>query len=301
MNKICIYNDEIYNSVYHTQGSFFSNLSKVDPHKLTSDLLNETKAFNQADCLARYVKLNNKRVLEIGSGIGVNHIVWTKKYCIEGYGIEPDADGFESSYKISRALADLNDLDKERIIDATGEEIPFEKNIFDIVYSTNVLEHVQNPGKVFDEAFRVLKNGGTMQIVYPNYWSYFDGHYALFHPPIYFKSFFPWYVKNVWRRDPAFSKTLRTELNVSWTKRQLRRLERKYDFDVISYGEDIFKERMDKLNFGSWAGLTKIMKILKIADRLKVNKVLSVFFLFLRGWNPIILTLRKTGDIKNIK
>jgi hypothetical protein len=58
---------------------------------------------------------------------------------------------------------------------------------------------------------------------------------------------------------------------------------------------------MDKLNFGSWAGLTKIMKILKIADRLKVNKVLSVFFLFLRGWNPIILTLRKTGDIKNIK
>lgn len=296
MNKICSYDDVIYNSVYQTQGTFFGRLSRLDPHKLTRDLLNEIKAIKQAEILEGYVSLSGKKLLEVGSGLGVNHVVWTKKYAIDGYGIEPDADGFESSFEISRALLRLNNLDRDRIVAAAGEFIPFKDNTFDIVYSTNVLEHVQNPAKVLNEGLRVLKKKGVLQVIYPNYMSYFDGHYAVFHPPLLFETFFPLYIAHVWRREPDFAKTLRTELNVLWTKKQLRYLKKKYKFEVISLGEDVFKERMAHLNFESWAGLTKIMKILKFTDRLKINSLLSGLVSFLMGWNPIILTLRKTSD-----
>ena len=190
-NQYCNIIQSILQRVYETQGLYFHELSNIDAYKIAEDLVNPNKALIQADLLEKYVQLEGKKLLEIGSGLGVNHIVWTKKYGINGYGIEPDALGFESSYKISKELIEFNGLNPEKIIDAVGESIPFDNDSFDIVYSTNVLEHVQNPGKVIDEGIRVLKPGGTMQIVYPNYHSYFDGHYALFHPPPYFQKFFP--------------------------------------------------------------------------------------------------------------
>ena len=41
-----------------------------------------------------------------------------------------------------------------------GTKIPFQKNTFDIVYSVDVIEHVQNDLKFVQENYRVLKNNG---------------------------------------------------------------------------------------------------------------------------------------------
>ena len=287
----------ILQRVYETQGLYFHDISHIDVYKIAEDLINPNKALKQADLLEKYVQLQGKKLLEIGSGLGVNHIVWTNKYGIDGYGIEPDAPGFESSYKISKELIEFNGLNSAKIIDTVGESIPFDNDSFDIVYSTNVLEHVQDPGKVIDEGIRVLKPGGTMQIVYPNYHSYLDGHYAVFHPPLFFKGFFPWYVKHIWRRDPEFANTLRTELNVCWTKKQLRDLQTKYQIKVLSLGKDIFLERMQTLDFEAWGGLTKVKKTLNLINNIGLISIAAKVILSLKGWNPIILTLRKLPDV----
>ena len=284
---------EIYSMVLNTYGTYYETISKIDKNKLTNDVLNPNRSLDQAKILINFIPLENKKVLEIGSGFGMNLVVWTKKYNIDGYGIEPDSEGFQASYKISKRLLKLNNLDENKIINATGEKIPFPDNEFDIIYSLNVLEHVQAPAKVLTEAIRVLKPGGIMQFVYPNHHSYFEGHYAVFHPPIFSKWFLPWYIKWIVRRSPEYAGTIRTELNVNWTKKFLNDLKNIYNFEIITLGEDIFIDRLNNFNYSNYAGLHKLGPIMKIIKALKINKLLTGIILSFKSWTPIVLTLRK--------
>jgi len=258
-----------YNLVIKSLEDFpFKNVYDFDPVRVAKETLAPQKGLNQANILLKYTELQNKKVLEIGSGWGINFIVWTKKYNINGYGLEPDSPGFESSFKISRKLAQYNNIDENRIIDAMGENIPFINDTFDVVFSTNVLEHVNDPVQVLSEAIRVLKPGGILQIIYPNYHSYFDGHYNIIHPPIISNKFFQWYVKTFFARDPAFAKTLRTELNVKWTEENIAKLKRTYDFEILSFGKEVFLKRMENLNLDTTGNLIKIKSFLRIMKRM---------------------------------
>ncbi len=284
---------DIIRRVAESQGKYFAPFNHVDPFLMARDALNPEKPFANAANFVRFAPLDNKKVIEIGSGYSVNHIVWAKHFHIDGYCLEPDGEGFDSSHKIARELMEINGLDPNRVIDAAGENIPFEDDAFDVVYSTNALEHVRRPADVLSESLRVLKPGGLMQFVYPNYHSLYDGHYKTFHPPVLFRRFFPWWVEHVLRRDPAFAWTLRTELNVRWTNDALETLGRRRRFHVLSRGEEVFHDRMATLNFGAWGGLTKVKDALRAATKLKVNRVLGRLFIQLGMWTPIILTIRK--------
>jgi SAM-dependent methyltransferase len=61
-------------------------------------------------------------------------------------------------------------LDEGRIANADG--IPYESNRFDVVFSDNVLEHLEEPLSVFREVARVLKPGGVFLFKTPNKWHY---------------------------------------------------------------------------------------------------------------------------------
>lgn len=61
-------------------------------------------------------------------------------------------------------------LDEGRI--ANADEIPYESDRFDIVFSDNVLEHLDQPLKVIREVARVLKPGGVFLFKTPNKWHY---------------------------------------------------------------------------------------------------------------------------------
>jgi SAM-dependent methyltransferase len=97
-------------------------------------------------------------LLEIGAGTG-----WQSKALGEaGYRVE--AIDLPATYDISNHA-----LRREwPIRDYDGAHIPFPEGSFDIVYSSNVLEHVEDLSTLTAEMERVLRPGGIALHVLPN-------------------------------------------------------------------------------------------------------------------------------------
>lgn len=57
-------------------------------------------------------------------------------------------------------------------------KLPYESNSFDVVYSKSVIEHMHDPLSFVSESFRVLKPGGVLLVLTPdweaNYRTFFD-------------------------------------------------------------------------------------------------------------------------------
>lgn len=275
------------------QGRYFEPLMHVDPLRFATDMLDPRRAHDQAAVLTAYAPLAGKKVLEIGSGGGVTHIVWRKAYGVDGWGVEPEGEGFGDTASIARDLIGANGLETARILNATGEALPFPDESFDIVYSTNVLEHTNDPAQVLREAVRVLKPGGTLQIVCPNYFSYFDGHYAAFHPPIFSNAFFRWWIEWVWRRDPAFAATIRTEINPPWVRRQLAEIGKTMPLHIQTLGQDKFRERMRTADVPGMRGLSVIARVVTLARKFGLSALAAEAMIILQGWTPLIVTVRR--------
>ena len=275
------------------QGRYFEPLMHVDPLRFATDMLDPRRALDQASVLTAYVQLPGKKLLEIGSGAGVTHVVWTRAFGVDGWGVEPEGEGFSDTAEIARDLIHANGLDPARILNATGENLPFPDGSFDIVYSANVLEHTNDPARVLQEAVRVLKPGGTLQIVCPNYLSYFDGHYAAFHPPVFSNAFFRWWIKWVWRRDPAFAGTIRTEINPPWVRRQLAHIGRTIPLRVHTLGQEKFQERMRSADVPGMRGLSAVARLVSLARRLGLSAAAAKLAIALQGWTPLIITVTR--------
>lgn len=289
----CTITEEAFTRVKDSQGAYFEPLQGLDPNQFAADTLNPARAQEAASVLQRVTPLQGKRVLEIGAGCGVMHIVWSKKFGIDGHAVEPEGEGFGESAAIARDLVSANGLEPKRIVGATGESLPFDDDHFDIVYSSNVLEHTADPKQVLREAVRVVKPGGIVQLVCPNYLSYFDGHYAAFHPPILSNWFFCWWMKTVYGKDPAFAATIRTELNPVWARREVVLLSETTPIDLLGLGQDVFRDRMSDVDVGRWMALGKVGRIVRFAAALKLNRLAAEIAILLQGWTPLILTLRK--------
>ncbi len=86
-------------------------------------------------------------VLDVGCGIStVLHYVTGIRL-----GIDPLADEYLKLYKYPDGIQAMKGF---------GEDIPFVDEYFDVVFCSNALDHTTDPGKVVEEIFRALKNGG---------------------------------------------------------------------------------------------------------------------------------------------
>jgi len=63
-----------------------------------------------------------------------------------------------------------------RTVLGSGTALPFPDDCFDVVYSSNVLEHVAQPWVMADEMVRVARPGGTVICSYTLWWGPWGGH-----------------------------------------------------------------------------------------------------------------------------
>lgn len=285
---------EIYEEVRKSYGNYFSGISGISPEKLTADALSLEKPDEQVELLKKfYPSIEGAKLLEVGSGFGNFLLIARGKYKIDAYGVEPSSDGFGESDSIAKSVLLSNGFNSDIIVSGKGEALPFADNSFDICYSTNVLEHVDDPQKVITEMVRVTKPGGIIQIVVPNYGSFFEGHYAMFYLPYQPKWLWKLWLSFVSRRDTAFVDMLHTNLNYFSIKRMVTPLVHNDKVEILSWGDEIFRERMSTADFSDWAGLGKVKVIVRFLRTLKISSLVANILSFSKAFTPIILTMQK--------
>jgi len=101
-------------------------------------------------------------VLDLGSGAGFDAFLAAKKVGESGkvYGV----DMTEEMVKKARGLADKYGYNNVEFKLGDIDNLPFEKESFDIIISNCVINLAPDKSKVFKEAFRVLKNNGRMYV-----------------------------------------------------------------------------------------------------------------------------------------
>ena len=81
--------------------------------------------------------------------------------------------------------------------------------------------------------------------------------------------------------------------NVGWVKRQIRALQCDVGIEVLGLGDELFLERMTSLDFATWATLGRVKRVLDLIGNRRIRRLLGRLIIALRGWTPIVLTLRK--------
>lgn len=123
------------------------------------------------------------RVLDIGSGFG-SFVLAARQRGLDAVGIEIAA--FEVDFARVRLQQSFPDTNPESVFYlGNGLELPFANDSFDCITLWNVLEHVEDGMRLLSEANRVLRPGGYLHLICPNYAALRrEAHYHIFWPPL---------------------------------------------------------------------------------------------------------------------
>jgi len=84
---------------------------------------------------------------------------------VVGVDISPEATTYDNGLEV-------------KLCDVENEQLPFDDNTFDVIYSKSFIEHLYYPERYLIEAYRVLKPNGILLTLVPdwesNYKTYFD-------------------------------------------------------------------------------------------------------------------------------
>ena len=109
---------------------------------------------------ARFDEAAGRDVLEIGVGMGADHLQWalSRPRSLTGVDLTPRAVEFtRARLRAHGAASDLRVADAERL--------PFADASFDIVYSWGVLHHTPDTPRTIREVHRVLRPGGVARVM----------------------------------------------------------------------------------------------------------------------------------------
>ncbi len=108
---------------------------------------------------ADFERYRNKKVLEIGVGLGADH----QKFAEAGaelYGIDLTERAIFNTAKRLSIFELYSNLKK-----GDAENLSFPDENFDLVYSWGVIHHSPNTKKAIDEIYRITKKGGEVKIM----------------------------------------------------------------------------------------------------------------------------------------
>lgn len=99
-----------------------------------------------------------------------------------GAGACPYKDYFSHTKYESTDFEHIFDQDSKKLHNfiCNLNKIPKHDNTYDVIISTQVLEHVENPQKVIDEFYRILKPGGKLFLTAPQGWGIHGAPYHFF-------------------------------------------------------------------------------------------------------------------------
>lgn len=188
-----------------------SHIDNYVEESLAGENLQEVLRFGQAE-----------RLLDIGCGYG-SFVMLAREAGIEAYGL--DVAEFDIAYAKQRLAERLPELDPEQVYQlASGTSLPYADESFDVVTLWNVLEHVPDWKSLLGEARRVLRPGGRLHLICPNYAAFRqEAHYYVFWPPLLPRPVASVYLRLL-GRNPSFFETsifYRTNLGTLNTLRKL--------------------------------------------------------------------------------
>jgi ubiquinone/menaquinone biosynthesis C-methylase UbiE len=109
--------------------------------------------------LVGFDRYRGKKLVEIGCGLGTDLLQFAR-----GGAVVTGVDLTPQSIELVQRRFALYSLPVDaRVADA--ENLPFEDNSFDVVYSFGVLHHTPNTQRAIDEVYRILKPGGKIIIM----------------------------------------------------------------------------------------------------------------------------------------
>jgi ubiquinone/menaquinone biosynthesis C-methylase UbiE len=136
------------------------------------------------------VPLSGKTVLVDGCGLGA-YVRGIRRFTERVYGLDIEVDRVIEAERNGTV----------NLMAAVCEHLPFSDEMFDVVYSHEVLEHVQDDRQACREMARVLTPGGRVVLFVPNrlypfetHGVYFRGHYHFGNKP--FVNWLPDYWRN---------------------------------------------------------------------------------------------------------
>jgi SAM-dependent methyltransferase len=143
-----------------------------------------------------------KSLLDVGSGYG-SFVLVARAAGIDAHGVE--LAPYEVRFARERLAAERPSDDAEDVYrDGDAHTLPFPDATFEAVTFWNVLEHVPDASRAIAEAARVLRPGGVLALIAPNYAALRrEAHYGLWWPPLMPKRLGARYLRRR-GRDPRF-------------------------------------------------------------------------------------------------
>jgi len=141
-------------------GTWFSDKEKFtkeyfeEIEKARYEIQPEIKPFAEFD------KFPGKKLLEVGVGAGTDFLQWVRGGT-RAYGLDLTQEAIDH---VKHRL-DIYGFESEKLVVGDSENLPFEDNFFDVVYSWGVIHHTPDTEKAMHEIIRVLKPGGIAKIM----------------------------------------------------------------------------------------------------------------------------------------
>ncbi|MEL7369134.1 MAG: class I SAM-dependent methyltransferase [Myxococcota bacterium] len=124
----------------------------------------------------------DKRVIEIGSAPGTHLVRLHQAFGLSPYGLEYSPNGAA----LNREMFERNGIPPAQVIEADFFSSPFleaHEATFDAVVSRGFIEHFDDVADVVDRHVRLLKPGGTLAILIPNFGGWLNQRLCSFFCP----------------------------------------------------------------------------------------------------------------------
>ena len=136
---------------------FYGNLA-TDTAELVDALLTDIRGPSGTSAL------NGQLILDVGGGPGYFAESFHKRGATY-LSVEPDVGEMSAA-----------GIDVAGSVRGSGMDLPFRDGMFDVVYSSNVAEHVDKPWRMGEEMLRVARPGGVVILSYTIWLGPFGGH-----------------------------------------------------------------------------------------------------------------------------